>query len=458
MHQTSNAMLSTSEAGAAARAPSQGPVAPAERIAALDILRGFALLGILVLNIESFSGPSALHDVPIGVAKPAFVGWHAPLDLAIFAIKWLFFEGKMRTLFSILYGAGIVLMTSRLEARGPSGKAADIFCRRNQWLLLFGVIHGTLIWQGDILSQYALIALLVAFPFRNVSAPRLIVVGLVIGVLGGTIGVSRAMDIPQALKAERLRDEGAAALADGRAPSPEQRTALEAEAKAKAAAPANLQRSITQGRGPYLQSVASRASGYLGFVTMLFRSGWILEVAGSMLLGMGLFKSGFLTGAKSRATYLKTALIGYGVAAPIVLTGVAMVAAERFTVASVMRWIYQPYALQIFAGAIANASIVLLVVKSGWFRGATAALANVGRTAFSNYILTSLLCQFLFAWGPWKLYGALEYHQQIYVILGVWTVNLIASALWLRAFTQGPLEWIWRSLVYWRRQPIRRSA
>jgi uncharacterized protein len=458
VQQTFNAVPSPPETGGAAMARSDGPVAPAERIAALDVLRGFALLGILVLNIESFSGPSSLHDVPIGVAKPAFVGWHATLDLVIFATKWLFFEGKMRTLFAILYGAGIVLITSRIEARGPSGKAADIFCRRNQWLLLFGVIHGTLIWQGDILSQYALIALLVVFPFRNVSAPRLIVAGLVIGVLGGTVGVARVVDIPQVLRAERLRDKGAAALTDGRAPSLEQRAAIEAEAKAKAAAPANLQRSIAQGRRPYLQSVSSQASGYLGFVTMLFRSGWILEVTGSMLLGMGLFKSGFLTGARSRAAYLKMALIGYGLAAPIVLTGVAMVAAKGFTVASVMRWIYQPYALQIFAGAIANASVVLLAVKSGWLRGMTAALANVGRTAFSNYILTSLLCQFLFAWGPWKLYGAIEYYQQIYVILGVWTVNLVVSALWLRAFTQGPLEWIWRSLVYWRRQPMRRLA
>jgi len=458
VQQISNAIPSTPEASGAARATSGGPVAPAERIAALDVLRGFALLGILVLNIESFSGPSSLHDVPIGVAKPAFVGWHATLDLVIFATKWLFFEGKMRTLFSILYGAGIVLITSRLESRGLSGKAADIFCRRNQWLLLFGVIHGTLIWQGDILSQYALIALLVAFPFRNLSAPRLIVIGLLVGVIGGTVGVVRVVDIPQVLKAERLRDEGAAALAVGRAPSPEQRAAIEAETKANAAAPANLQRSIAQGRRPYLQSLSSQASAYLGFVTMLFRSGWILEVTGSMLLGMGLFKSGFLTGAKPRATYLKTALICYGVAAPIILTGVAMVAAKGFTVPSVARWIYQPYALQIFAGAIANASMILLAVKSGWFRGATAALANVGRTAFSNYILTSLLCQFLFAWGPWKLYGALEYYQQIYVILGVWAVNLVVSALWLRAFTYGPLEWIWRSLVYWRRQPIRRLA
>ncbi|MET3663617.1 DUF418 domain-containing protein [Caulobacter sp. 1776] len=437
-------------------AAADGPVAPTQRIAALDVLRGFALLGILVLNIETFSGPAALHDVPLGLAKPAFVGWHATLDLVIFAIKWLFFEGKMRTLFSTLYGAGIVLITSRIEARGPSAKAADIFCRRNLWLLLFGLIHGTLIWQGDILSQYAVIALLFMFPFRNVPARRLIVLGLAIGVLGGTLGVAQAMDVKQVLSAERLRTEGAVALAQGRAPTPVQQSAIDDANKAKAAEPAEIQRSIAQGRRPYLESISSRTAGYFGFVDMLFHTGWILEVIGSMLLGMGLFKSGFLTGALSKATYLTTALVGYGIAAPLVLTGVAMVAASGFTVAAVTRWIYQPYAVEIFAGAIANASIVLLVVKSGWLRGVQAALANVGRTAFSNYILTSLLCQCLFAWGPWKLYGALDYYQQIYAVLGVWAVNLVLSALWLRAFTYGPLEWVWRSLVYWRRQPMRR--
>jgi uncharacterized protein len=440
----------------AASAVADGPVALPQRIAALDVLRGFALLGILVLNIESFSGPASLHDVPLGLAKPAFVGWHASLDLVIFAIKWLFFEGKMRTLFSVLYGAGIVLITSRIEARGPSTRSADIFCRRNMWLLLFGLLHGALIWPGDILSQYALIALLFMFPLRHVAAKRLIVVGLAIGILGGTLGVVRAMDVPQVLRAEQLRADGAAALAAHKPLSPEQRTAIDDEAKAKATEPAAIQNNVAQGRAPYFQSITSRTTGYIEFVFMLFRSGWILEVTGSMMLGMGLFKSGFLTGERSKSTYIATALIGYGIAAPVVLTGVSMVVAQGFTVASVTRWIYQPYALEIFAGALANASVVLLIVKNDWLKGITGALANVGRTAFSNYILTSLLCQLLFAWGPWKLYGALEYYQQLYVILGVWAVNLILSALWLRAFAYGPLEWVWRSLVYWRRQPMAR--
>jgi uncharacterized protein len=102
---------------------------------------------------------------------------------------------------------------------------------------------------------------------------------------------------------------------------------------------------------------------------------------------------------------------------------------------------------------LANASLILLLVKNGKWKPVQFALAAVGHTAFSNYILTSLVCQFIFRWGPWKLYGSLEYHQQVYAVLGIWTLNLIFSNVWLSFFRFGPLEWAWRSLTYWKRQP-----
>jgi uncharacterized protein len=103
---------------------------------------------------------------------------------------------------------------------------------------------------------------------------------------------------------------------------------------------------------------------------------------------------------------------------------------------------------------MANAAVLLAIMRKGWLTPLTRALANVGRTAFSNYIGTSLLCQWLFCFGPWRLYGQLDYPHQLWVVAVVWMVNLGASALWLRYFSYGPLEWLWRSLVYWRRQPL----
>jgi uncharacterized protein len=435
----------------------EGPTAAADRFAALDVLRGVALLGILVLNLDAFSGPESLHDVPIGTAKPAFVGWHATLDVVLLSIKWLFFEGKMRTLFAILYGAGIVLLTDRLERRGSSGRAADIFCRRNMWLLLFGLLHGTLIWSGDILAHYASVALLFLFPLRHVAAKWLIALGLTIGILGGSIGVAQITSAQEVLAAEGLRDDGMAALARGLTPSREQKAALNAEAKSKSEAQAEIDKHVKEGRLPYLQSIAPRTDTFLTTLAAVFRTGYVLEIAGSMLLGMGLFKSGFLIGALPRRIYVLTAIAGYAISLPIVMTGVMMAAADGFSAPAVTRWMALPYQLQVFSGAIANVSVLLLLFKSGWPALPFKAFSNVGRTAFSNYILTSLLCQFLFCWGPWKLYGAIEYCQQIYVLAGMWTVNLLASALWLKHFAYGPLEWVWRSLTYWKCQPILRA-
>lgn len=437
--------------------PAAGPILLGQRIVALDVLRGFALLGILFLNIENFSGPAILHDVPMGTGKPAFVGWHASLDLAILTIKWTFFEGKMRTLFAILYGAGIVLLTERLDRRGPPGTALGIFCRRNLWLLVFGLLHGTLIWHGDILARYALVATLFMYPLRRLTARPLIILGLSIGILGGTFGVAQAVHAPEVLAAEQLRLEGEAALAVHRLPSTEQRAALDADARERSRLPAKTAESIRKGRLPYIQSIAPRADTYLTSLIGYFRNGMFLEVAGSMLLGMGLYKTGFLAGVRSRRRYIATAALGYAISMPIVLVGVTMAHMEGFSLPSATRWLYLPYTLEVVAGAIANASVLLLVIRNGWLKPVTAALGNVGRTAFSNYILTSLLCQFVFAWGPWKLYGALEYYQQVYVVIAVWALNLAASAAWLRSFVYGPLEWVWRSLVYRKRQPMLRQ-
>jgi uncharacterized protein len=432
-----------------------GPTRSGQRVIALDVLRGFALLGILVLNIESFSGPEALHDIPIGTGQPTFVGWHAGLDVGLLTIKWLFFEGKMRTLFAMLYGAGIVLLTERLEQRGQPGLAADIFRRRNLWLLLFGVLHGTLIWQGDILSQYALVALLFMFPLRHVRARRLILLGTAVALVGGTIGVARFMEVPEVLAQEQLRTDGQLALNAHRVPTSAQSAALEAARNEPQTVASHIAASVAARRLPYLRSIAPRAERYYNFVSALFRSGWILEILGTMLLGMGLYKSGFLTGARSSRAYLLTAAVGYAISVPTVLLGITMFTHDGFSTTSAARWIYPFYEVEVLPAAIANGAVLLLIVRNGWVQSFARALANVGRTAFTNYIFTSVLCQFLFSWGPWKLYGQLAYYEQVFVIAGIWIVNLIASAVWLRFFAYGPLEWMWRSLVYWRWQPFR---
>lgn len=432
------------------------PIAGGRRLVALDVLRGFALLGILAVNIEDFGGPESLHDIPLGMAKAAFTGWHAHLDVAILAWKWLFVEGKMRGLFAMLFGASAILLTDQIDARGHPGASADIFLRRNMWLALFGLIHGLLIWHGDVLLTYGLCALIFLYPLRHVRARWLVVAGLALSLVGGTLGIVRFIDAPTILHADALQVAGRAAERAGQTPTSEQQDAIAAAEKDLQEAPAKIAEAVKQGRENYLQAIPRNAASFISFVSALFGSGWVLEVVGSMLLGMGLYKTGFLIGRLSVRTYVITAIIGYAIAAPIVIKGVASATASGFDIATSYRWLYIPYYCHQIPAMLANASIVLLFIKAGWAKPLVRALGAVGRTAFSNYIATSLICRFVFAWGPWKLYGSLEYYQYCYVVILVWFINLIVSPLWLRAFAYGPLEWLWRSLTYWQRQPFRR--
>lgn len=178
------ATLSIPTTGSELAGPPPGGAATTgrERISAIDTLRGFALLGILVLNINYFAGPEAAHDIPYEV----FSGPHGLANLVTFYVKWIFFEAKMRGMFSMLFGAGVILMTSRAERRGAGQDVADIYLRRNILLLSFGLIHGILIWDGDILFDYALSALLLLYPLRKLPARTLFLTGTFLSLVVGT--------------------------------------------------------------------------------------------------------------------------------------------------------------------------------------------------------------------------------------------------------------------------------
>src|SRR6266849_3822513 len=154
------------------------PVTRAERITSLDTLRGFALLGILLMNIVAMGLYDSAYD------NPTVAGGSTGANLWIWAILHVVAEGKMRCIFSLVFGAGIVLLTSRLESTGRS--SADIFYRRTLWLLLFGVAHAYLLWGGEILYPYALCALAL-YPFRKMSARGLLIVGgIVLAITSAT--------------------------------------------------------------------------------------------------------------------------------------------------------------------------------------------------------------------------------------------------------------------------------
>jgi uncharacterized protein len=437
------------------------PVKRAERISSLDVLRGFALLGILMLNIDDFAGPEFFHDIPIGLPKPAFTVPHTHLHLVILFLKWIFFEGKMRALFSMLFGAGVILLISRAEKRGAGIRAADIFTRRNLWLCALGLLHGTFLWHGDILFGYGLCGLLFLFPLRNLKTKTLLIAGTLIGIVLATYNVIQYTDAYEDI---RLSKQAAAIAADQRAGkqlTAEQKQSLQkwqATVEKKSVTQKRIDERMAEAREGYLTHLIKKGLDYGSHGFAGFYGFEMSDTLGAMLIGMALFKCGFLTAELSYAAYLWTALLGFLISAPIYIVGIWKVYLGGFSFVSVDKWAYAPYSVARLPGAVAIAAVLLILVKSGAFRFLLRPFAAVGQTALSNYLLTTVLCQTLFLWGPWKLYGKLEYYQYTFVVFSIWAVNLILSPLWLRAFEFGPVEWLWRSLTYWKLQPMRLRA
>lgn len=431
--------------------PNGAPVKLDQRFPTLDIVRGVALLGILMLNIEDFAGSEGLSDIPIGLAKAAFVGWHAHLDWTIVIVKWLFGEGRMRGMFSMLFGAGVILLTERIEHRAGPGKAAGVYYRRNLWLLLFGLIHGFVIWFGDILVDYSVMALLFLYPLRRLCSRTLIVCGLAIWLLGGTATRINAAHVVEILHKDA---QLTAAKTAGHSASYVQQALLAASQKEQQAHAASLKEDIRKGQLGFLDGWPHRIEAEQNWLWAKFSSFRFVEWLGAMITGMGLYKVGFLTNRRRVREYVIVAIAGYAVALPLTLIGLWHLYHAGFTIAADARWMRIPYTTELCAGTLANTSFLLLLIRSGKFKRVFLPLAAVGRTAFTNYILTSIICQTIFAWGPWKLFGQLEFYQWYVVVAGVWTFNLVFSSIWLRFFVFGPLEWLWRSLTYWKRQPL----
>jgi uncharacterized protein len=434
------------------------PVARQERISSLDTLRGFALLGILLTNIFSFTVPIPPEPFPIHFFKPAFTGPHVHLNLILSYLNTIFVDGKMRGIFTLLFGAGVVLLTRRSEERGAYKTTADIFLRRNMWLVIFGILHAYLIWDGDVLYSYGITALLFLYPCRHLKPRTLLIAGVTISLVLSTYSYLR---IRHGLDDVILSRQAATALTDQNEHqqlTETQRYELRAwadrlvpEKTDTKAIEDKIRRHNTGGYVAYLK----HATQYVAFVQSEIYYRYVYtDVLGMMLIGMALLKNGFLTAQLSYMTYILTALSGFLVSIPITFMGLLRVWRSGSAPGMNSLWIVLPYNLTRIGATLAIASVVLIVIKSGTCRLMTKPLAAVGQMALTNYLGTSILLQFVFLWGPWKLYGQLEYYQLYLVVFAVWTLNLIISSIWLRYFDFGPMEWLWRSLTYWKRQPI----
>ena len=440
---------------AKADAPELRPLTSSERITTLDLLRGCALMGILLMNIVSFALPESAYYIPLGTPLPVFSGPHATLNTAIWMLRFVFADGKMRAIFSMLFGAGVVLLTERSERRG--NEVADIYMRRNLWLTIFGVAHSYLIWNGDILFDYGVVALIFLYPLRRLRARVLLSLAAAILVAMTSVAAARAVHIHLVQTRGMVAMHAARA---GEALTEQQQRAIALKSQMDERwwpSSLEVQRNVAEMRSGFLQ--VERQNIFNAFDTEghgTYTS--FPDVLLFMVIGMALFKLRFLTGGRSTRVYVWCAVMGFGISVSLGFTGAICAWRSGFAIVTTSAWTGIPYQLCRICGGIATISTIVLLERGGFFRRARLALAAVGKTALTNYILVSVLCQFVFRWGPMHWFGRLEYFQLYYVVLGVWAVSLAWSTAWLHYFHFGPLEWLWRSLTYWKKQPMRRQT
>ena len=423
------------------------PVSAAERITAIDTLRGVAVLGILVMNIYAFAMPfqAYMNPLPMGGTE-----WY---NLGTWFFTHILFDQKFLTIFALLFGAGLVIMWERAEQRGA--KPGRTWYRRQFWLLVIGAIHGYLIWWGDILFHYALMGMFV-YLFRKWRPMNLVILACCM------LPVALVFSYGGSYYMEDLRAQAAdfSALAEaGEALNEEQQQILEqweAMRPFMDPTPEALQKDIDTHLGGYTGIVAYRAPTVLSMQLQNTFAFAIWRIAGLMILGMAFMKLGILSGQRDAGFYRRMALLGYGLGLPIMVFSAANSWAHGFEPLYMFRIGMAPNYVGSILVSFGHIALVMLIVNSGAMSRLMARFAAVGRMALSNYLMHSVVMTTVFYGYGLGLYGSVPRMAQMGFVVAMIGFQLWFSPLWLSGHRFGPAEWLWRSLTYGRRQPMRR--
>jgi uncharacterized protein len=433
-------------------ASAAAPVSQSERIVIIDSLRGIALLGILLMNIPYFGLPDPAAD------NLTVLHEMGTMNQTAWYIINLVFDGTQRAIFSMLFGAGVILFISRLEKRTEGMMPAEYFIRRQLWLLVFGLFNAfVLLWSGDILFEYAIMGIIV-FAFRRLQPKHLLIAAGVCLLLmtarenrgfynqKNIISKGEAiakMDTTKIKLTEQQKDDlGAMNSLKERGDS----TGMQKEMK----------KNLSQIRGSYSEIYENVSTLGTRFEFEYTYYG-LWDILVFMFIGMAFFKTGVLTGSSPVKVYWWLFITGAGVG--LLLTYFKLqpflhYQFNRFEYIKKVGFQFDQVA-RVFR-SLGMFGFIMLLYKSGWFKWLFALMRPVGQMAFTNYLMQSFLCGLYFYGIGFGMYGKLQRYEIYYVVAVVWIVEIIWSHIWLRYFRFGPLEWLWRSLTYWKKQPLKR--
>jgi uncharacterized protein len=433
------------------------PIIESNRLQQLDIIRGIAILGILILNIPSFGLPDSLSWSIYGINGQGIINkitWY---------ITDTFFDGNMRGLFCILFGAGIILFSQQCE---KNNRGAFPLYRRMLWLFLFGLFDiFILLWGGDILCEYAICGL-VLIPLRKLKPKYLIGIMLIvfsIGIIDSKNGWddfhekhSKYLNIYSTIKSkEKLTKDQKEIkknwenISSSYLPLSEDKLI---EVKT------NIKEEIQAKQSNYPKSFIKQTE-YLNYFIEIDTYLECLPELVPMLLGMIIFKLGWLTNS-NRKRNVRLTIVGLGLGLGCSLYNMTN---HPVTVNDLNWFMEHVSTLRVYLYKFTNPlvtlgliGLILLFYSSNSFNKLKNTLASTGKMAFTNYLMQSLICGFIFNGYGIGLYGQLERYQLYFIVLLVWIINISFSVWWLKRYSLGPMEWIWRMLTYWKRIPIRR--
>jgi uncharacterized protein len=409
------------------------PVSAAERIDTLDFIRGLAVMGILAANIVAFGQPIDAYMYPaafkVDAGDPG--GW-------MWIVQFILIDGKMRGLFTLLFGAGMYLFMEKAWARGATRK---LQAWRLAILMAFGMIHFFFIWPGDILFYYALFGF-IALPCLKWSVKT----QLWIGLAGYMLGVlpNAGLTMPWLIVDTAFGESSPEMLAQRK----EMIAGID-QTLAHSDVPNNAIAS-----GDYATLVMHRLTeqwNELLLNALLFG----FETLPLMLIGVALYRMGFFSGAFDRATLLRWGWIGVIAGGLVHLAIGLVVQAGGFTyygtLAAFVAWSPLPRLWMVLG--MAALLVAYAPSATGWLGERVRA---AGRAAFTNYLGTSIVMMFVFHGWALGLFGQLNRPQLYIVVALAWVLMLAWSKPWLDRYRYGPLEWLWRCLTYAKVFPLRK--
>ncbi len=409
-----------------------------DRIESLDVLRGFALLGILLVNIVAFGLVSSAFLDP-GIYLTPVGG----IDYIVWAFVELSSEGAMRTLFSILFGAGVVLFIT-----GSTAKSGWLHYRRNFWLLVFGLINAYIfLWPGDILVTYALSGFVLWF-VRNWKARSLLILATFLILIGSlqnfatksTLEIARdaAEEMKISISKGEEFSEETAAWAQGWIDYEEDNQAEIDNI------PYEIKKRTSSYSSAYEYNL-EKANEMIYFVLPFFL---FLDALMMMVIGMALFKLGVLDGGRDIKFYIRMMCIGFLTGISINVYEVLLITNSNMDIIETNPYFRFTYHFgRLFMG-LGYLGLVILLIKIEKLESLRFRLACVGRMALTNYLMHSVIALFIFTGAGLGLLGKFSWSQLYLFVLLIWVIQLYISPLWLKYFYFGPVEWLWRLLTY----------